>query len=215
MRLKSWLYGSLIAVTTFANIHANADANTDEQQLFDRLAQYKSFEAKFAQTVQDKEGNTIDQASGSFVMAQPNRLYWQQEAELEQLVVTNGDTLWLYDPDFEQVTIRTLTPESTAMPSVLFSGDEALIRASFEITSTAVGDQVAESYVLIPKGENPQFQKLEVGFNHKRLSHLTIYDFLGQITQIEVRQPKMLEHVADSLFSFTPPEGTEIIDDRD
>jgi len=214
MKFRPWLTCLLIAASASVLGNTSVDGiQSGEKQLLERLAQYKSFEAKFAQTVQDKEGKTIDSASGTFVMSQPNRLYWQQEAELEQLVVTDGTTLWLYDPDFEQVTIRTLTPESTAMPSVLFSGNNALIQASFDITQGR-GDDNEEHFILTPKGDNPQFKQLGVSFNHNSLSQLTIFDFLGQVTQINVVDPKQLDNVSDSLFTFTPPAGTEIIDDR-
>ena len=95
----------------------------DIQQLRDLLQPITSLSAQFEQQIIDANGLSIQNSSGIFQVAQPNNLRWIVAEPLPQQVISDGVTLWLYDPDLEQVVVQAFDANIESTPAVLFSGD--------------------------------------------------------------------------------------------
>ena len=185
---------------------------TTAQLLATNLAPYSQFQAAFNQQVTDATGMMINQASGTFTMAQPAKLFWQQNEPSEQTIVSNGSTLWLYDADFEQVTIRNMSDNLSALPATIFAGDAEQLASDYTLINetTATGAR----FHLTPRQQDAQFKSLVVSFNGHVLTDMIIEDFLGQVTNTTFDMIDTEAQVDQMMFEYSIPSGTEIIDDR-
>ena len=86
------------------------------------LATLSTLTADFVQVVQDKQGQVTERASGTLSISRPNRFRWDYQQPYAQTIVADGTKLWLYDPDLEQVTVRSLAQGLGATPAMLLSG---------------------------------------------------------------------------------------------
>ena len=86
------------------------------------LGSLKTLGAHFLQVVRDKDGQITDRASGTLSIARPNRFRWDYREPYSQTIVADGRKLWLYDPDLDQVTVRSLEQGLGATPAMLLSG---------------------------------------------------------------------------------------------
>src|SRR5690606_35728590 len=118
----------LIAALAFAALPAQADEEKAAQRLTELLNQAQTLTARFSQLTLDGSGSRLQETSGELALKRPGQFRWHTDAPLEQLLVSNGKQIWLYDPDLEQVTIQTLDQRLSHTPALLLSGDVSQIR---------------------------------------------------------------------------------------
>jgi outer membrane lipoprotein carrier protein len=192
----------LVPIASFA---ADSVARVDAY-----LATLSTLTADFVQVVQDKQGQVTERASGTLSISRPNRFRWDYQQPYAQTIVADGRKLWLYDPDLEQVTVRSLEQGLGATPAMLLSG------------SGKVGDAFAAGpieqrrdstwYRLVPKGKGSDFERVSLGFDRRNeLAAMELVDKLGQTTTIEFSRVKRDAALGDSLFRFVPPKGADVI----
>ena len=92
------------------------------------LGSLKTLNAQFLQVVRGKEGQITDRATGTLAIARPNRFRWDYREPYSQTIVADGRKLWLYDPDLDQVTVRSLEQGLGATPAMLLSGSGKVAR---------------------------------------------------------------------------------------
>jgi hypothetical protein len=90
------------------------------------LAETVTLEARFSQVLLEADSAHAQVSEGSFYLHRPQRFRWDYESPAPQLVVADGEHLWLYDPDLEQVTVRRLDDGLSSTPAMLLSGDGVL-----------------------------------------------------------------------------------------
>ena len=183
-------------------------APTDE--LLSKLQKLESMKGEFEQMVLDQGGTHMQEAEGEFQVARGNRFYWSTEMPFEQLAVSDGNTVWVYDKDLEQVVVRPLSQDLGQTPALLFGGKPADVAEAFTISERS---REAEriTYRLKPKGKDPLFDQLDVTFQGDQPSSMRLQDALGQQTVIDFRDLTVNSGIDDSLFNFVPPEGTDVI----
>ena len=143
------------------------------------------------------------------MLKRPGLFRWHTDAPMEQLLVSNGEKVWLYDPDLEQVTIQTLDKRLTHTPALLLSGDVSEIQENFTISHQEGGNVV--DFMLKPKSKDTLFDSLRLSFRSGVLNDMQLIDSIGQRTNILFLSVKMNEAVDDALFSFEIPEGADVI----
>ncbi|KGD65882.1 outer membrane lipoprotein carrier protein [Alcanivorax nanhaiticus] len=181
------------------------------EDLLDRLQKLQSLKGGFEQMVLDKGGTHMQQAEGSFQVARGNRFYWSTTSPFSQLAVSDGETVWVYDEDLEQVVVRPLSNDLGETPALLFSGKPSDVAAAFSIAEQdRNGAEV--TYRLTPKGEDPLFDQLDVSFIGEQPHSMRLQDALGQKTIIDFRDLTINKGIDAALFQFQPPEGTDIIE---
>ncbi|MEE2868968.1 MAG: outer membrane lipoprotein chaperone LolA [Pseudomonadota bacterium] len=181
---------------------------TDE--LLSRLQKLQSLKGDFEQTVLDKGGTHMQQAEGRFQVARGNQFYWSTTSPFSQLAVSDGKTVWVYDEDLEQVVVRPLSQDLGQTPALLFGGQPSQVAEAFSISERdRNGAEV--TYRLTPKGDDPLFDQLDVTFRGEHPMSMRLQDALGQQTVIDFRDLKVNSGIDASLFHFTPPEGTDVI----
>ena len=128
---------------------------------------------------------------------------------MEQLLVSNGEKVWLYDPDLQQVTIQQLDQRLTHTPALLLSGDVSTISENFEVSHKEVGDVI--DFTLRPKARDTLFDSLRLSFRGGVINDMQLIDSVGQRTNILFMGVKMNEPLNSGLFQFEIPEGADVI----
>jgi len=165
----------------------------------------KDTQGEFTQTTFELDGSELQSSAGTFSIQRPNKLRWETVSPWPQLLVVNGSTVWLYDPDFEQATYSQLNSANQANPALLFSGDTAAIAKRYTVAASNTG------YILEPKDGATQYRQLNVEFSNGNISAISYIDFAGQKTNIQFSNMVDLVSTPAELFTFTPPEGVEVV----
>ncbi|CAD5109443.1 outer membrane lipoprotein chaperone LolA [Zestomonas carbonaria] len=198
----------LIAVLGFATIPALADQGS-VQRLTDLLGKAQTIGGRFSQLTLDGSGTQLQETSGEMILKRPGLFRWHTDAPMEQLLVSNGEKVWLYDPDLEQVTIQNLDQRLTHTPALLLSGDVSKISDNFEISHKEAGDVV--DFTLKPKARDTLFDNLRLSFRKGVINDMQLIDSVGQRTNILFFGVKMNEPVDAGQFDFKIPEGADVI----
>jgi outer membrane lipoprotein carrier protein len=199
----------LLAALSITSVSALAAEDASAQRLTALLNQAKTISARVSQLTLDGSGTQLQETAGQLVLKRPGLFRWHTDAPMEQLLVSNGEKVWLYDPDLEQVTIQTLDKRLTHTPALLLSGDVSQIQENFEISHKEGGNVV--DFILKPKSKDTLFDSLRLSFRSGVLNDMQLIDTIGQRTNILFLSVKMNEAVDDKLFSFEIPEGADVI----
>ncbi len=190
---------------------ARAESSPDAVARIDAyLGSFRTLSANFAQTVRNSEGQPTERASGTLALSRPDRFRWDYRAPYLQTIVADGERLWLYDSDLEQVTVRELESGLGSTPAMLLSG------------SGRVGDAFESSGLekkgdwtwcrLRPRDAQSDFESVSLAFDARgELAGMELRDKLGQMTVIEFTQVRRNPSLDASLFRFTPPPGADVI----
>jgi chaperone LolA len=190
---------------------AGADSATDlaaARRLESALAGLTGFRAAFRQTVSDARGQVIETAEGTVALARPGRFRWDYRVP-EQLIVSDGITVWFHDVGLEQVTIRSAADTMQGTPAMLLSGDGDL-RAEFVIGDGGTAEGLSWSR-LTSRSEDGDFRELQVGIAVGELRRMRLLDRLGQTTTLEFEHVERNPRFENSTFSFTPPPGVDVV----
>ncbi len=174
--------------------------------LLEQLKGLETLSGNFKQTQKDSEGELISDAEGEFSMARPGNLYWKTTSPYEQLLVSNGESLWLYDADLEQVTVSPVGERLKNSPAVIFTDDLMTIEQEYLIVHNDNG-----SYSLRPRQEDSGFQRVDLFFSDKVLSAMQLLDGFGQETHFQFEQVQVNSTLSSERFEFTAPEGADIL----
>lgn len=199
----------MLAVLSFSSLPVLADDDAAVQRLTQLLNQAQTITARFSQLTLDGSGTQLQETAGQLALKRPGLFRWHTDAPMEQLLVSNGEKVWLYDPDLEQVTIQTLDQRLTHTPALLLSGDISQIRENFEISYKEGGSVV--DFILKPKSKDSLFDSLRLSFRSGVLNDMQLVDSIGQRTNILFLNVKMNESLDDRQFSFDIPEGADVI----
>ncbi|HEX5844660.1 MAG TPA: outer membrane lipoprotein chaperone LolA [Pseudomonas sp.] len=199
----------LLTVLSFSSLAAVADDEVAVQRLTELLNQAQTITARFSQLTLDGSGTQLQETAGQLSLKRPGLFRWHTDEPMEQLLVSNGEKVWLYDPDLEQVTIQTLDQRLTHTPALLLSGDVSKIRENFAITHTEGGSVV--DFILKPKAKDSLFDSLRLSFRNKVLNDMQLIDSIGQRTNILFLNVQMNEPLDDGLFTFEIPPGADVI----
>jgi outer membrane lipoprotein carrier protein len=206
MRLIRMLLLAVLSVTSYA---ALADEQASVQRLTQLLSQAQTITARFSQLTLDGSGTQLQETAGQLALKRPGLFRWHTDEPMEQLLVSNGEKVWLYDPDLEQVTIQTLDQRLTHTPALLLSGDVSKIQDNFEISHKEGGSVV--DFMLKPKSKDSLFDSLRLSFRSGVLNDMQLIDSIGQRTNILFLNVQMNESLDDGQFSFDIPEGADVI----
>ena len=168
----------------------------------------KSGRAAFTQTVSSPDGVKKKTSSGSFEFARPNRFRFAYTKPFEQLIVADGQKVWLYDADLNQVTVRALDQALGATPAALLAGG-ALDR-DFTLTPLPARDGL-DWVQAVPKAREGSVAQLRVGFRGPELVALEIVDAFGQRSLLQFSAVEQGVALPAERFRFTPPPGADVI----
>ena len=168
-----------------------------------------TLQADFDQQVLDGNRQLLQSSQGHMWINRPGRFRWDYETPYRQQLVADGERLWSYDEDLEQVTVQPAAEVLTATPAVLLSGDKPLESLfSIEETSATAGEQ---RVTLIPKSDDSNITQLHVHFSGKLLTRIDAEDSFGNTTLFSFTRLERNPELDEKLFTFTPPAGADVI----
>jgi outer membrane lipoprotein carrier protein len=165
-------------------------------------------------TVPAKEGQAArtKTSSGVFEFSRPGRFRFVYKKPFEQTIVADGQTLWLYDLDLNQVTARTQAQALGSTPAALIASaaDLKALQTDFALKSDADSEGL-EWVLATPKGKDSALQSVRVGFKAGELAVLEIVDSFGQKSSLRFAAFKANVALDATAFQFKPPAGADVI----
>ena len=203
-----WMLLWLVMGAGLSPACAVADGYERLDRFFEKVT---TFKASFTQVVLDENLLALEETSGLLWIARPGRFRWDYESGHRQSIVADGEVLWLYDVELEQVTRRAQESAIGQTPAVLLSGGQQY-RKDYNVT--ILGRQGAVNWIsLVPKFSDGSFAEIQLGFEGETLRLIQLLDELNQITRVTLANVVENEPIPDSVFRFIPPTGVDVISD--
>lgn len=184
-------------------------ANTEDHPLDFFLGKMESMTADFSQQLWNADNQLVETSIGKVMIRKPNRFLWSYSSPIEQVILSDGQSLWIYDIELEQATVTPLGDAISATPAMLLSGDSAA-RESFEVLDYFEVSGVSWAR-LGPATKDTDFSVLLIGFRDSVPEQLELTDGLSQVTQIEFSNVELNPRIANSVFEFIVPDGVDVI----
>lgn len=175
----------------------------------------QTLSATFEQTQKDERGEVLQASTGRVWLSRPRgaegtgRFRWSYETPYEQLLVCDGTSIFLYDPDLAQVTVRPAGETLAGTPAELLSRPGLLDR-QFTLADGGL-DGASRIVKLTPKAKDGDFRSIELWLRDGTPVRMRFSDALGGTTDVEFGDVKVNAVADEALFRFKPPKGAEVI----
>lgn len=212
MKMKIFYRRALLLFALATGVIVNVSATEQPDPLAFFLDKLDSFQADFQQILTNERGEILETSSGQVYMQNPGRYRWEYTQPYSQLLITDSTTLWIYDKDLQQVTIRDISQAIDDTPAAIISG-----KKNIDENFVMVNMGVIEGFdwiELTPRDVDSQYQSIRIGFDRNNLGMMILHDTLGQITRIDFHNPERNKRLGGPLFTFEIPEGVDVIDER-
>ena len=199
----------LSAVLLFAVSAAQA-ASLDRFKDFVRNTQ--SARADFEQKVYDRSGKLSQESKGSFVFQRPGLFRWVYAKPVDQVIVGDGERVWIHDRDLNQVTVRKLSRALGSTPAALLAGS-ADIEKAFQLSDAGAKDGL-EWLEATPLERDAGFEHVRMGFDANGLRAMELFDHFGQRTVLRFSNLQRNPKIDKSEFRFEPPKGADVLGEK-
>ena len=188
--------------------------STSGRTQLDRFATgMDSLQAEFEQRVIRNDGVVEDESSGQVWLQQPNRFRWAYGGEFPELVVADGEQIWIYDEVLEQVTLKPQSGYAADSPLSLLT-DISQLDAQFEVREA--GDLEGMALLeLRARDPDSQFERVLLGLQDNELRMMALEDAFGIRTEIHFSTLRRNAPLAADLFEFSPPANVDVIGNVD
>jgi outer membrane lipoprotein carrier protein len=169
----------------------------------------QGLDGRFEQRVYSPDGELAEQSEGRVALSAPRQFRWEYAEPTPQLIIADGDHVWVYDPDLEQAQVRKQSHEEQQSPLAALIDPDELERQFVVIDA---GSREGLAWVeLQPRGEDPPFDRARLGFDGAVLARMELSDALGQRTDVRFGDWQRNPRFAADTFRFQPPAGVDII----
>jgi outer membrane lipoprotein carrier protein len=202
--LKKWLW-----LAAFVSCAAQG-ATLDRLRAFVKDTQ--TARAEFTQTIAGKDGRPAQTASGEFLLERPGKFRWTVQKPYKQLLVGDGQRVWIFDEDLNQVIVRRMGEALGSTPAALLAGNQDVERAfTWKELPSAGG---LEWLSATPISKETTFSEIRLGFDAKSLAALELVDAFGQKSLVRFTSFERNPKLPASSFTFTPPKGADVVGDK-
>ena len=197
-----------LALVFFATC-STAHAGPARDQLTSFSNSVKTMRAEFAQTLFDTNGRKKDESTGTVALMAPRQFRWDVLKPFEQHIVADGNAVWVYDVELEQVNVRAQSFDEANSPLAVLL-DLAMLDVEFNTVERPQAD--GQMWLrLTAKAKNPDFKYADLGFSNGSMTTMRLVDNFGQRTDIIFSKWQRNPKLAANLFTFTPPEGVDVV----
>lgn len=217
-----------------AGVSSGVSSGVSIEELTTWLGPLTQFEAKFEQQSFNEAGVLTETSAGQMAIARPGRFRWDYTTPFEQTILADGQQLWIYDIEMEQITVRALDDSVESLPSVLLSGEVEEILQKFTVTRIRSGNNT-------PSDESPSDQSVALAIEAERgltieltlvpslpsealarirlllTAHdhypeiLEIYDPYGRLTKFVFSKYHRLSEIDFDRFKMQIPPGVDVV----
>ncbi len=198
-------------VFALAAFQARAQGGSLERfQQFLRTTQ--STTANFEQKVYDRNRKLVQESSGRFAFLRPGRFRWTYDKPYAQLIVGDGERVWVYDRDLNQVTVRRIARALGSTPAALLAGASDVDKA-FDLSEG--GDRDGLAWVEAkPKDKDAGFERIRLGMSVAGIEAMELVDNFSQTTLLRFTKLVRNPQVDPETFRFTPPRGADVLGEK-
>jgi len=212
LKRLSALVATLTVAVLFSGSLLAVGKDGSATELASLLKSYETYQADFIQIVVSENGNNVQETRGLLKAKRPGLFYWETRAPLSQLVVSDGKSVEVYDPDLEQVTIHSLDDRVQNTPALLLSGEVDNLEETYRVSGRQISEDTRE-FTLEPKNEDSLFVSLRLTFFNNELQEMRMQDSLSQLSVLSFDHIRLNETVERSVFKLEYPEGVDVIRD--
>lgn len=204
-RIGTWIIAGLLVLAT--------PAVASEEEAMERLRAFTedltSFSARFEQTLYDEDQFPIRASRGMAYLEKPGKFRWEYTEPYNQLIVSDGGRLWMYEEDLDQVTVREQDETLGQAPLLLLSGNAPL---SDQFDIEPLGEREGLHWIqLEPKVRDTDFRRIYLGFDGTSLKVMELRDRFDGATQVVFDEVQVNPDIDPARFDFTPPEGADVV----
>jgi len=208
--MKQWkMMAALAASSLFVSVGVQAAA----------LEQFKSFAAgtkaakgDFTQKqvkVVDGASKTSSPASGTFVFSRPGKFIWSYMKPYEQVLQADGEKLYIYDKDLNQVTVKKLGDALGSSPAAILFGSNDLDK-NFTLSEAGTRDGL-EWLKAVPKTKDSSFEQILIGLRNGQPEAMELKDNFGATSMLAFQKFEKNPSLNAGSFKFVMPKGADVI----
>jgi outer membrane lipoprotein carrier protein len=168
--------------------------------------------ADFRQQVYGRDGKLTQESSGSFVFQRPGRFRWTYAKPVDQVIVGDGERVWIHDRDLNQVTVRKLSRALGSTPAALLAGASDVEKA-FALRDAGTRDGL-EWMEARPKEAEAGFELVRMGFGPQGLQAMELVDNFGHTTRLRFSNVQRNPKIDPAEFRFEPPKGADVLGEK-
>ena len=196
----------LLLAATNAWAEESANGRQRLQKFLDGLT---TLTAQFEQQLFDEYGELIETSAGRVAISRPGKFRWEYRSPYNQLIVTDAQTLWVYDADLEQLTVNPFADTATGSPAELLVGEMDIDRHYSLVEHRDDDGMIWIS--LTPRKQETQYNAIDIGFDDDGFKAMRLKDNLNQLTVIHFAATLRNIDISADEFSFTPPVGVDVM----
>ena len=186
-------------------------ANSASLERFESyLRTTQAAQGEFTQKVYDKSGKLVQDSRGTFAFLRPGRFRWTY-VKPQQVIVGDGERVWIHDADLNQVTVRRVTRVLGATPAALLAGASD-IASAFDMKEIGTKDGL-EWLEARPREKEAGFDSVRLGLNVGGVEAMELLDHFGQTTVLRFTNVVRNPQIDPGTFRFTPPKGADVLGD--
>ena len=218
-RKKSVL--SILLIVGLSCLHSAVLAAPTALEQLMAFSRIKTVQADFIQEQNLADGR-MGRLRGRFWMAQPGKFRWEYRVPYQQLINSDGNKVWFFDPDLNQVIIRSQAQAIGDKPALLLSDPKAA--QSYFILKNVVLDPAR--FPAVSSGEKLEwveakpksreasiFSSILIGFSDGKPQKLILTDAFNSQTIITFSKMALNQAIGAQQFTFEPPKGVDILKD--
>lgn len=198
----------LLCILWLCTSNSVAATAIDNLKLF--IQQTQTVQAHFSQALADRNARIIQRSSGIMQFERPDKFRWIYKTPYEQSIIGDGEKVWFYDHDLNQVTVREFNIAIGSSPAALLAGS-GTIEENFALVNLGKQEEI-EWLEATPKNKDSTFEFIQMGFSQQgELQFMALRDNFGQTTYLTFSELNKNPKLPDDAFRFVPPEGVDII----
>jgi len=195
------------AVANVAEVDQQAE---DAQRFLNITNAMDTFQATFEQLSVSNTRNSMQERSGTLKIKSPGKFAWIITSPYEIYELSNGEKLWKYDVDLEEVDINKVSEKNNQFMRLLQSEETAPLLKEYQIFADRYGDESVFSF--IPLSDQLGFSQITISFVNEQLNNIRIQTDLEQATIFDFNDVVINEPIRDSEFELAIPEGVDVYD---
>jgi outer membrane lipoprotein carrier protein len=198
----------IVIVAILASLSQPAWAEDAGQRLIAALKNLDNISAEFKQTLLDEDKNIVQQSRGTIALQRPGKFAWIYLDPFEQRIIGDGEELWIYDVELEQVTVKPMDAGISNAPIMILM-KQSDVTKEFDVTE--VGQRKFLYWVeLKPHASDLEFSSIFIGLEDDAVKAMELQDQFGQSTQIVFENMRTGVVHNPATFKFVPPDGVDV-----
>jgi len=203
---------ALLSVCVGTVTAQSATSNSALDRLDVLLGDIETLAADVVQLIVESDGGVLEESEIQMQLKKPDGFYWETLTPYPELIVTDGSTLWNYQPDLEQVVIEDWDSSRSELAAQLLSGNIESLAGDYTIDSVTVLESEHQEFELTPRAADNVYQLISINFMGGELESIYLHSKNGQQTVWRFENVIRNRAIADAQFQFVPPENIEIIE---